>query len=149
MAKEIILMSGVEGLGAEGDVVKVADGYARNYLLPRKLAAEVTDATRRQIEKKRVEREASQEEHLKETRALAARIEAASCTIPVKAGESGKMFGSVGTADIADALKEQGIEIERNRIELDDPIRELGVFSVPVKLNPQVETTLKVWVVEE
>ena len=149
MSKEVILMTGVEGLGEEGAVVRVAEGYARNYLLPRKLAAPVTEAARRRIEKSRQERE---EQHVRETagaRDMARRLEQASCTIAVKTGEGGKMFGSVSVNDIVNALKEQGVTLEKKQVLLGDPIRELGVFQVPVKLHPDVETTLKVWVVEE
>jgi len=149
MAREFILMQDIEGLGSEGDVVRVADGYARNYLLPRKLAAPVTEATRRQVEKKRREREERLAKERDAARQLAARIEQISCTIAVKAGEEGKMFGSVTAADIAASLKSQGIEVEKQQIELAEPIRELGVFNVVVRLQPEVQAALKIWVVEE
>jgi large subunit ribosomal protein L9 len=142
-------MQDIEGLGSEGDVVRVADGYARNYLLPRKLAAPVTEATRRQVEKKRREREERLAKERDAARQLAARIEQISCTIAVKAGEEGKMFGSVTAADIAASLKSQGIEVEKQQIELAEPIRELGVFNVVVRLQPEVQAALKIWVVEE
>lgn len=149
MAIELILIENVKGLGVEGEVVRVAEGYARNYLLPRKLAAPVTEATRRYLEKKRREREEEQARVLARAREQAAAIEKVSCTLPVKTGEEGKLFGSVTAADIAEALAAQGIEVDRRQIELAEPIRELGVFSVPLRLHPEVNATLKVWVVEE
>ena len=149
MTKEIILMSDVKGLGVEGDVVKVAEGYARNYLLPRKLAAPVTQATRRQLEKKQKERQERQAAERESAEKIAAQIEQTSCTITVKAGPEGKLFGSVSSADVVASLKEQGIEIDRHQLKLDEPLRELGVFNVAVELHPELQATLKVWVVEE
>lgn len=149
MAIEVILMSDVPGLGTEGEVVRVAEGYARNFLLPKKLAAAVTDATRRQLEKKRKEREAQLAVERAEAEALAAKIAQVSCTITVKTGEEGKLFGSVTAGHIAESLKGQGVEIAKAQIELPDAIRELGVFNVPVNLKAGIQTTVKVWVVEE
>jgi large subunit ribosomal protein L9 len=149
MSQEVILMSNIKDLGAEGDVVKVADGYARNYLLPRNLAAPVTEATRRRLEKKRRERTAQEAQELEQAQAAARTIESASCTIAVKTGPEGKLFGSVSAGDIVDSLKEQGITLDKHQLILEEPLRELGVFKVDIKLHPDVETSLKVWVVEE
>lgn len=149
MATEVMLMSDVKGLGKEGDVVRVADGYARNYLIPKKLAAPVTEATRRLLEKKRKEREAQMAAARAAAEKLAAQLEATSCTIQVRTGESGKLFGSVTSLQIVEALKAQGIELDKHQIELAEPLRELGVFNVPVKLDAGVQTSLKVWIVEE
>lgn len=149
MAIELILTEAVEGLGAEGEVVRVAEGYARNFLLPRKLAAPVTEATRRRLETRRKAREAQQRKELEQARGLVAAIEQASCTLTVKTGEGGKLFGSVTAADIAAAVKAQGLELDKRQIELPEPLRELGVFNVPVKVHPEVQATLKVWIVEE
>ena len=149
MSTEVILMADVPGLGAEGEVVKVHEGYARNFLLPKSLAAPVTGATRRVLEKKRKEREAQVAQDRDAAQALAKTIEQVSCTITVKAGGEGKLFGSVTANDIAEALKAQGVVLERRLIELAEPIRELGVFNVPVKLHPEVQAVLKIWVVEE
>lgn len=149
MATEVILMADVEGLGKEGDVVRVADGYARNFLLPKKLAAPVTAATQRRIEKNRKLRAEEDAKRLEGSRELAARIEKLSCNVPVKTGDEGKMFGAVTAAHIADILKAQGIELDRHQIELAEPLRELGVFSIPVRVHPEVQATLKVWIVEE
>jgi len=149
MAKELILMADVADLGAEGDVVTVADGYARNYLLPQKLAAPVTDATRRRLAKIRVQRESEQKLQLNAARELAAGLQKVSVTIPAKAGENEKLYGSVTTAEIAEALEKQGVKLDRHCLVLDAPIRSLGVFEVKVKLHAEVEAAIKVWVVEE
>ena len=149
MTSELILMADVEGLGPAGTVVKVADGYARNHLLPRKLAAPVSRAATKQLEKKRQQREMLVEQEIETARALAASMEQASCTIPVRVGENEKLFGSVTSADICEALAKLNIEVDKHNILLDEPIRELGVYTVKIKLHPEVETSLKVWVVEE
>jgi large subunit ribosomal protein L9 len=149
MAKELILMADVADLGAEGDVVTVADGYARNYLLPQKLAAPVTDATRRRLAKIRVQRESEQKLQLNAARELVAGLQKVSVTIPVKVGENEKLYGSVTTAEIAEALEKQGVKLDRHCLVLDAPIRSLGVFEVKVKLHAEVEAAIKVWVVEE
>lgn len=149
MATEVLLMADVKDLGAEGDVVTVADGYARNYLFPKSIGAPVTEATRRRLAKLRAEREAEEKAALESARQAARRLEGVSCTIPVKTGEDDKLYGSVTAANIVDALKPQGIELDRHSLMLEHPIKDLGVFDVPVKLHPEVEATVKVWVVEE
>ncbi len=149
MAKEVILLNEVEGLGTEGEIVQVAEGYARNYLLPKKMAAAVTPATRRLVEKKKQERIARETAQREESEALVAKLEALSITLPVKTGEGGKLFGSVTASDLLDALDKQGVKLDKKQLNLTAPIRELGVFDVPVKLPQDVEATLKVWVVEE
>lgn len=149
MAKEVLLMADVDGLGDAGDVVSVADGFARNYLLPRELAAPVTEATRRRLAKLQAAREKARAETLVDAQKLAARVGAASCTIAVKVGEGEQLYGSVTESDIVDALKTQDIDVDRHQVVLDEPIKELGAFDVAVRLHPEVETALKVWVVEE
>lgn len=149
MAIELILMADVEGLGLEGQTIKVTEGYARNYLLPRKLATEISHAALKRLEKNRLEREARQQKDRAAAQALAQTLEQLSCTIPVKVGENDKLFGSVSANDIADTLKAQKIEIDRRKIHLAEPIRELGVYTVKVKLHPEVEASLKVWIVGE
>lgn len=150
MAKEVILMDDVDGLGDTGEIVRVADGYARNYLLPRNLAAPVTDATRRMVEKRKVEAEAKRAKLRSGAEDFAAKLNAAAVTIKVKTGMDGKLFGSVTTADIADALKKQsGLTVDRHQIDLTHAIKELGEQSVPVKLYKDVRASLKVAVVQE
>lgn len=149
MAIEVILLADVENLGKEGDVVRVKDGHARNLLIPRKLAAPVTDATRRKLEKIRRDRTAVAEGELAGARAVAERIGQASCSIPMKTGDEGRVFGSVTVAHLVDALALQGLKVDRHQIDLPEPIRELGVFTVPVRVHPQVTASLKVWVTAE
>ncbi len=149
MAVEVLLMDAVPGLGIEGDVVKVADGYARNYLFPKGMASEVSEGKKRQIEKKRVERLELMKKEQGAAEKLAKKFENLSCTLAVKTAESGKMFGSVTAAQILEKLAEEGVKLERNQIKLDAPLHELGVFDVVINLHPEVQTTLKVWIVEE
>lgn len=149
MAVEILLMAKVDGLGIEGDVVRVADGYARNYLFPKGLAAQVTEGKKRQIEKARQERLAEMAKELDAAKELAGKLADASVTIAVKTAESGKLFGSVDAAQIADKLNEQGFALSKDLFDLAEPIKEIGFFDVAVKLHPEVQATVKVSVVDE
>ncbi|MCK5676639.1 MAG: 50S ribosomal protein L9 [Verrucomicrobia bacterium] len=149
MATEVLLMDQVEGLGIEGDIVKVAEGYARNYLFPKGIATEVTEGKKRQIEKKRTERLVLLETEKAAAEELAKKIEGIECTIAVKVGENGKLFGSVGIPRILEKIKEQGLELDRAKVDLPTPLHELGVFDVAIKLHSEVTGTLKVWIVEE
>lgn len=149
MAKDVLLMDAVPGLGIEGDVVKVADGYARNYLFPRGKAAEVTEGKKRQIEKKRQERLLELRRQKDAAEELAKKLAEISCTVAVKTSEGGKLFGSVGAAQIQEKLAEQKMTLDRSQIKLDAPLHELGVFDVTVALHPEVEAVVKVWIVEE
>lgn len=149
MAVEVLLMNAVPGLGIEGDVVRVAEGHARNYLFPNGLAAEVTAGKKRQVEKKRIERLELMRKDQAAAEELAKKFESISCTIAVKTSEGGKMFGSVGIAQIVEKLAEQGITLERTQVKLDASLHELGVFDVTIQLHPEVKAVLKVWIVEE
>jgi large subunit ribosomal protein L9 len=149
MATEVFLMADVADLGGEGDVVTVADGYARNYLIPKQLGAPVTAATQRRLVKLQREREEARAAAVTEAQALAKKLAGISVTIPVKTIEGEKLYGSVGEVEIAEALKVLGIEIDRHLIVLDEHIKELGVFDVAIKLQPEVEAAVKVWIVEE
>lgn len=149
MAVEVLLMDAVPGLGIEGDVVRVADGYARNYLFPEGKATEVTEGKKRQIEKKRLERLELMSKEKAAAEELAKKFESLSCTIAVKTAEGGKMFGSVSAAQIIEKLAEQGLTVERNQVKLDAPLHELGVFDVTIEIHPEVKAVLKVWIVEE
>ncbi len=149
MAIEVLLMDQVEGLGIEGDIVKVADGYARNFLFPKGIASEVTEGKKRQIEKKRLERLALLEKEKGAALELAKKIDETECTISVKVGDNGKMFGSVAIPAILEKLQEKGLEIDRTKVILTTPLHELGVFDVAIKLHADVTGTLKVWIVEE
>lgn len=149
MSKEVMLLEDVADLGQEGDIVQVSGGYARNYLLPQNLAAPVTNATRRYLEKRRKNREQEDVENLDVAKTLAKKIEGLSVTIPVKTGEDDKLFGSVTSSSILKVVEGQGVVLDKHQVMLDDSINELGVFEVPVKLHPKVTVTLKVWVVKE
>ncbi len=149
MATEVLLMDQVEGLGIEGDIVKVAEGYARNFLFPKGIATEVTEGKKRQIEKKRLERLTQLEKEKGAAEKLAKKIEGVECTINVKVGENGKLFGSVGIPQILEKLAEQGLEVDKSKVDLATPLHELGVFDVALKLHAEVTGTLKVWIVEE
>lgn len=149
MSKEVLLMADVDGLGTVGAVVRVADGYARNFLFPRKLAAPVTDATRRRMEKVKREREAARKVQAEAASKEADRLKGVSVTVKAKVKEGEQLYGSVGVADIIDALNRQDIKLERQAIQLDTPLRQTGEFEVKVRLGPDVETTIKVCVVKE
>lgn len=149
MSKEMILVRDVEGVGITGDVVKVAEGFARNFLIPRKLAKPVTELAKRQVEKARAEQQVRLAREGDEARALAAKLETIKLQLAAKAGPEGKLFGSVTNADIADLLARQGYAIDRHKIHLHKTIREVGVHDVPVKLHPDVSIQLKVHVVAE
>ena len=146
---EVILKEHVEHLGDRGDVVKVAPGYARNYLLPRKLALAVTAGNKKQIEheKKVAAQKASEERAV--AQALATRFAQTEIAITRRAGENNHLFGSVTSADIADALAAQGFEGDRRKIQLGEPIKAVGEYSVPVRLHRDVTAQVKVHVAAE
>ena len=146
---EVILREHVDNLGRRGDVVKVADGYARNYLLPRKLALTVTESNRRQIERERKLVEAREAEERQMSEALAARIAQVEIVIARRVGETDALYGSVTAADVAEGLAAKGLEIERRRLQLAEPIKQLGEFMVPVRLHRDVTAEVKVVVVKE
>jgi large subunit ribosomal protein L9 len=146
MSMEVILKEHVEHLGQRGDVVKVANGYARNYLLPRKLALAVTAENKRQIERERAKAEAKEAEELKDAQALLARVEATGIVITRRVGENNALYGSVTTADIAEALAARQLTVDRRKIQLAEPLKTLGEHVVPVKLYRDVIANLKVTV---
>jgi|SRR5471032_64420 len=146
---EVILREHVDNLGRRGDLVKVADGYARNYLLPRKLALLATEGNKKVIEREKVKFDATELEEQKVAQAVADRMSAVEVEIARKVGERDALFGSVTNADIAEALAAKGFDLDRRKISLHEPIKKLGEFSVPVKLHRDVTVTLKVKVVAE
>ena len=149
MAKEVILMEDVPGLGYTGDLVRVSPGYARNYLLPRHLAAPATDATRKRVEKRRVEAEARRSEQRDSYLALAEKIKAFELSIKVKAGSEGKLFGSVTALDIVGALKAAGVAVEKQQVVIGSAIKELGPHTVHIRLMNDVLPELKLQIVAE
>ena len=146
---EILLRERIDNLGRRGEVVKVANGYARNYLLPRKLGLPVTEASRRQVEREREALEKRDTEQRAATEAIASRITDLECVIVRMVGETETLYGSVTNADIAEFLTSRQFEIDKRRIILTEPIRALGEFMVLVKLHSDVIAELKVRVVKE
>jgi large subunit ribosomal protein L9 len=146
---EVILREHVDNLGRRGEVVKVADGYARNYLLPRKMALLATEGNKQRIEKERAKFEAAESEERKVAEAMAARMASVALEIPRRVGETEALYGSVTTSDIADALRGKGFEIDRRKIALQEPIKKLGEFAIPVRLQRDVTATITVKVVAE
>ena len=146
---EVILREHVDNLGRRGDLVKVADGYARNYLLPRKLALLATDGNKKVIEREKVKFDAKEAEEQKVAQAVADRLAAVDIEITRKVGETDALFGSVTNADVADALAAKGFDIDRRKIQLHEPIKKLGDYTVPVKLHRDVTVPLKVKVAAE
>ena len=146
---EVILRDHVEHVGERGEIVKVADGYARNYLLPRKLALPATEANKQWIARERKIAEARESEERGAAEALADRLVTLDLSVARRVGDNDQLYGSVTNADIADLLKEKGFEIDRRKILLPDPLRALGESHVPVKLHRDVTAQLKVTVVKE
>ena|SRR5687767_2216237 len=146
---QVILRDRIENLGDAGDVVDVKPGYGRNYLIPKGLAYEASPANVRRMEAERAAQGRKEAETLGEARKQASALEGVSLTFNARAGQEGKLFGSITNGDIADKLAEQGIQIDRRQIELDEPIKSLGVHSVPVRLHSQVRPEIKVWVIAE
>jgi large subunit ribosomal protein L9 len=146
---EVILRDHVEHLGRRGEIVKVADGYARNYLLPRKLALPATDANRKWVERERKLAEVRDLEERGAAEAIAARLNTLELRIERRVGENDQLYGSVTNADIATLLASKGFEIDRRKILLPDPIKALGETTVPVKLHREVTAQLKVLVAKE
>jgi large subunit ribosomal protein L9 len=146
---EVILREHVDNLGRRGDLVKVADGYARNYLLPRKMALLATEGNKKVIERERDKFEAKEAEEQKVAQAVADRLANAEIEIARKVGETDALFGSVTNADVAEALTAKGFDVDRRKIQLHEPIKKLGEYTVPVKLHRDVIVPLKVKVVAE
>lgn len=149
MATEVVLNKDVSGIGVEGDIIRVADGFARNYLLPRKLATQATAIAKKKMEKIQQVREVRRVQEREAAQALAGRLEGVSCTIHAKVSDSNRLFGSVTAADIQAALEKQGITLAKNQIVLKEAIKALGNFTATLRLHADVETSIKVWVVEE
>lgn len=149
MSIQVLLMADVKDLGAEGDVVNVSEGYARNLLYPKKLAAPVTEGMKKRLAKIQKDREQNKKQALDAARQKVAELQKVSVTIPVKVGKDEKLFGSVTAHDISEALKKQGVAVDKSMIDIANPIKELGVFDISIKLNPEIKATIKVWIVEE
>ena len=146
---EVILRDHVEKLGKRGEIVKVSDGYARNYLLPRKLALPATEGNRKHVERERKIMETREAEEKSQAEAIASRLSTVDITIARRVGETEQLYGSVTASDIAEFLKTKGFEIDRRKLILPEPIKTLGQHDVPLKLHRDVTAPLKVKVVKE
>ena len=146
---EVILRQAVENLGKPGDVVKVSNGFARNFLLPRGVAFEATAGNLKRIAQEKDRLEAAENERRTEAQALAAKLEQVSLTFSARVGEEGKLFGSVTPADIVHQLETQGFHIEKRQIDLHEPLKSLGVFRVPVRLHADVKPEIRIWVIKQ
>lgn len=146
---EVILCQQVPKVGKIGDVVKVKDGFARNFLLPNKLACPATPANKRRVEHEKATRMKEYEASKQQAQELADKVSKVSCTVTVEVNDLDKLYGSVSEIDIAKALEVEGLTIDRKIIELEKPIDELGIFEVGVKLHPEVTAKVRVWVAKK
>jgi large subunit ribosomal protein L9 len=146
---ELVLLDDVDKLGAAGSVVNVANGYARNYLLPKGLALKATEENKKRAETERKIRALRAGKEKAKAEELAQLLGKTPCTIRKQAGENDRLFGSVTAMDIAKGLKGEGIELDKKDILLKDPLKALGIYTVPVKLHPEVTAEIKVWVVKD
>jgi len=146
---KVILRQPVKGLGEKGDVVLVRDGYGRNYLIPRQLAWEANEKNIRRLKEEKRREEERNEKILRSGLAFAGKLDKISCTIPVKVGEGEKIFGAVTSSDIREALLSQGIDVDKKDILMEERIKELGVYTIEVRVHPKVTARIKVWVVKE
>ena len=146
---QVILLEDVPALGKAGESVKVSEGYGRNYLIPQKKAILATEKGINILEHQRREVQQRMGKVKKDVEKVAEQIEKLSCTFAKPVGESGKLFGSVTSMEIESFLKENGIDVDRKKIQLEEPIKNLGMFTIPIKLHPELTAHLKVWVVQE
>ncbi len=146
---KIILKQDINTLGSVGQVVEVKKGYARNYLIPKGLAVEATESNLKAFEQEQKLAALRMQRGKKEAEEMAAKISKLSITVAMPVGEEDKLFGSVTSQMIADLLKENGCEVDRRKIVLEDSIKALGVYDIPIKLHPEVTATVKLWVVRE
>lgn len=146
---KLILREDVENLGKIGEIVEVAGGYGRNYLLPRGLAVKASTKNLKEQEHQKKLIQAGMDRQKKDAQEMAGSLDSVSCTISRKTGEDEKLYGSVTSRDIEEALREEGVSIDRKRILLEEPLKKLGVYTVPVKLHADVTGNIKVWVVKD
>ncbi|MFH1791136.1 MAG: 50S ribosomal protein L9 [Candidatus Omnitrophota bacterium] len=146
---EVIMLKDVENIGKEGDVVKVKDGYARNFLIPKGLADLATKQTMNILEQRKKKKRLEEERLKAQAAELAGKITALSCTIPVEAGVEDKIFGTVTSEMIRNVLRNEGIEVDKKNIVIDEPINKLGVYQIKIKMHPEVTADLRIWVVKK
>jgi large subunit ribosomal protein L9 len=146
---KVILKESVENLGERGDTVNVARGFARNYLIPRDLAVEATEGNERMYAEEEKLREVRENKIRRQAERLSDKLKKVSVTASVQVGEDDRLFGSVTSHDIEELLRAQGFDIDRKKIQLDEPLKALGVYTIPIKLHREVECAIKVWVVKK
>ncbi len=146
---EVILRQQIENVGQPGDLVKVSNGFARNYLLPRGLAYEATTGNLKRIAQEKERLQAAEGRRRESAQQIANRLEEVSLTFSARVGEEGKLFGSITSSDIMDQLVAQGFSIEKRQIDLHEPIKALGVYRVPIRLHADVKPEVKVWVIKQ
>lgn len=146
---KVILRKNFEQLGQIGDVADVKDGYALNFLIPRQIAYQATKGNIRALEEEKKQLVKKEAKDLEAAQKLATELETVSITIPVKVGEEDKIFGTVTSQMITDSLKEKGYDMDKRKIEISEPIKSLGIYSINVKLHPSVTAVVKTWVVRE
>ena len=146
---EVLLKKEVKNLGKQGDIVKVKNGFGRNYLFPKGLAAPATAKNLKVLEQEKLTESKRLEKVKKSAEEVAERLKKISCTIVRHAGEEDKLFGSVTSMDIGDSLRNEGFEIDKKDVLLDEPIKKLGIYQIPVKVHPEITVEVKVWVVKD
>ncbi len=146
---KVILIEDVKSMGSMGDILDVKDGYARNFLFPKNLARLALDSNLKIIDDIKKKKALNAAKEKKRAEALKEKISTLSCTIPVEAGEDDKLFGSVTSHDISLAFESEGISIDKRQINLEEPIKKLGVYNISIKLHPEVTAEVKVWVVKK
>ena len=146
---EVLLKKEVKNLGKQGDIVKVKDGFGRNYLFPKGLAAPATAKNLKVLEQEKLTESKRLEKVKKSAEEVGEKLKKISCTIVRHAGEEDKLFGSVTSMDIGDSLRNEGFEIDKKDVLLDEPIKKLGIYQIPVKVHPEITVEVKVWVVKD
>jgi large subunit ribosomal protein L9 len=146
---EVILNQDIEKLGKAGTVVKVKRGFARNFLIPNNLAVQLTAANLKKLEQEKQKKVLQLEKVKRESEELKIRLEGLSLTMPVLTQEEDKLYASITAQDIAGALRDEGFDIAKNSIVLDEPIKSLGIYEIPVKLHPEIIAKIKVWIVKK
>ena len=146
---ELLLKCGVSGLGDRGDIVTVKSGYARNYLIPKKMAVKATDSMKRVIVEENRLSGIREDKVKRSLREVAKKMKDLSCTIVVQAGEEDKLYGSVNAHDIAEAISQQGFNVDQKMVMLEEPIKMLGVYTVDIRIHREIELPVKIWVVKE
>ncbi len=145
---KVVLLEDIPKLGKMGDLIQTKDGYARNYLLPKKIAVPANPQNLKTLEHQKTLLQQKQNRIKRDAEKLAQKIEKISCTISKPAGEEDKLFGAVTSLDIEESLNEEGLKIDRKKILLEEPIKSLGIYKVPIKLHPEVTAHIKIWVVK-